>query len=59
MQGPSKGLGALITGIDDARDMMHVNDITLLPPLNDKVVNVYVTGSQGRLALINHRNGCQ
>ena len=54
---PAKGLGSLVSDIDDARDMTHDNETMMLPLLNSKVLYVNVSGVRSGLAFIDHGNG--
>ena len=56
-KGPAKCLGSMVSNIDDARDMMHDNETTMLPLLNGKMLNVNVSGIGSRLVFVDHGNG--
>ena len=55
-KGPTKCLGSMVSNVDDARDVTHDNDATMLPLLDSKVVNVDVSGVRSGLAFIDHGN---
>jgi hypothetical protein len=44
----ANGLCSLISGVDDARDVCHLDQATRAPILKGKVLYVYVTGTFGR-----------
>ena len=51
---PAKGLGQVIQGIDDARDVLRDNVASILPILNGKMLDINVTGALGRDASVDH-----
>ena len=54
---PAKCFGSVVGNVDDAGDVMHDDDATMLPLLNGKMLNVDVSGIRSGLALIDHGNG--
>jgi hypothetical protein len=54
---PTKGLGEVICGVDNARDMAKF-DVTLATPILDsEILDVNVPRTFGRLHRIDHPNG--
>ena len=49
MEDPAQGLGEVIRGVDDTRDVAHDNVASLLPVLNGKVLDINVTRTFGRV----------
>ncbi len=54
---PPQCLGGLVTGIDDARDVVHLNLPVSSPLLNGKVLDVNVARARSRPALVDHSGG--
>jgi hypothetical protein len=54
VQGPTERLRRLVTRIDDARNVMHLDVAGCTPLLDSKVLDVNVTGARRRLVLIDH-----
>ena len=53
-KGPAKRLRRVIRRVDDARDVPHVQNTSLTPLLNGKMLNIDVARTWGRLALVDH-----
>lgn len=53
---PPKSFCSLVAGIDNSRDVVHLNLSSRPPLLNCKELNVNVTGTRSRLPLIDHVN---
>lgn len=54
---PPQCLGGLVTGVDDAGDVVHLNLPGGSPLLNGKVLDVNVARARSRPALVDHSNG--
>ena len=58
-QGVAQSLGALVGKVQDAGNMPHHKDATLLPLLDGEVLNVNMPGPRGGLIFVHHCNGGQ
>ena len=55
-KGPTKSLSSMVGNADDAGDVMHDNDATMLPLLDSKMLNVNMSGVWSGFAFIDHGN---
>jgi len=57
VQGRTEGHGGAVAWVDDARDVAHLDALTLLPFLDCKVLGISATRAHGRLVLVSRGNG--
>jgi len=57
VQGGAERLGSCVAWVDDAGDVVLLDDPALSPLLDCKVLDIDVTGAGGWLPLVDHGNG--